>query len=143
MACRGQVLAALLASKKPHEPSEPALHASAVEPRLHPVTNVARESEQETVEGYVVDIACLRKYPRSEWLERARAHTQQCALMGHCVESGYGLVDDGRVALLDDDATPRVVNALQSSSRKSGIRLRATRRMADQHMQTFKVEEVA
>jgi hypothetical protein len=41
----------------------------------------------ETIEGFVVDIACLRKYPRSEWNERAHGHTRTCALMGHCVES--------------------------------------------------------
>ena len=90
----------------------------------------------ETLEGYVVDIACLRKYPRAEWYARARAHTRQCALMGHCVESGYGLVSDGTVALLDHDATPFVVDALHQSTQNAGIRLRVTRRWTDSEMRT-------
>lgn len=46
----------------------------------------------EITEGYVVDLACLRRYPRQEYTSRAAQHTTECALMGHCVESGYGLV---------------------------------------------------
>ena len=45
----------------------------------------------EIVEGYVVDLACLRRYPQKEYTARATEHTTECALMGHCVESGYGL----------------------------------------------------
>jgi hypothetical protein len=30
-------------------------------------------SSPETVEGYVIDIACVRKHPRSELLDRARS----------------------------------------------------------------------
>ena len=32
-------------------------------------------SKAETLEGYVVDIACLRRYPRDAWAEKARTHT--------------------------------------------------------------------
>lgn len=64
-------------------------------------------TDVKTVEGWVVDIACLRKYSDDQLASRAQIHTTECALMGHCVESGYGLVDaDGRVHLLDDAATP-------------------------------------
>ena len=50
--------------------------------------------KREVLEGYVVDQACLRKYPQDELLERSRVHTTECALMGHCMESGYGLVNE-------------------------------------------------
>jgi hypothetical protein len=97
-----------------------------------------------TVEGWVVDIACLRKYPEDELASRARAHTAECALMGHCVESGYGLVDaDGRIHLLDDQATPHVVTALRSSDSDSGIRLRAERHSNDGEMVTTSVAETS
>lgn len=96
----------------------------------------------ETFEGYVVDIACLRKYPRSEWNERARAHTRRCALMGHCVESGYGLVSEGAVMLLDHDATPFVVDALKRSTRDAGVRLRVTRHLDDGEMRTRSADEL-
>ena len=45
----------------------------------------------ETLEGYVVDIICIRRYPQEEMLGRARVHTRHCGLAGHCAESGYGL----------------------------------------------------
>ena len=97
----------------------------------------------ETLEGYVVDIACLRKYPQDELAERAREHTQACGLMGHCAESGYALVgDDGRPALLEPQATPRVMAALRESDREAGIRLRARREMRDGEMETVAVEEL-
>ena len=96
---------------------------------------------QEVLEGYVVDLGCLRKYSRGELLERARTHTRECALMGHCLESGYGLVDeDGRVSLLDSEATLRVVDAVRSSERRQGIKLRVVRELQDGKMQTSEVQ---
>lgn len=97
----------------------------------------------ETLDGWVVDLICLRKYPADEYAERARRHTQACALEGHCVESGFGLVsDDGRVALLDPSATPLVVDAVRGSERDAGIRLRVQRHDDDGQMETTHVEEV-
>lgn len=97
----------------------------------------------ETIEGYVVDTACIRKYPGPELLERARAHTRACALMGHCIESGYSLVsDNGRVTVLDTEATPLVVTALQNSDKGQGIKLRATRKMQKNEMETSHIEEI-
>ena len=97
----------------------------------------------ETLEGYVVDQACLRKYPQDELLERARVHTTECALMGHCMESGYGLVtEEGRLLLLEPAATTQVVGALQSTEHERGVRLRATREMQEKAMHTTHLEEV-
>ena len=94
----------------------------------------------ETLTGHVVDIACIRKYPRDELLERARRHSRDCALMGHCIESGYGLVDDtGRVALLDHEATHRIVEVLPSAAER-GARLRVERRERQGEMATLSVE---
>ena len=100
-------------------------------------------STTECLEGYVVDIMCLRKYPQDELFERAREHTVQCALMGHCMESGYALVDEaGRVHLLEPAATPAVAEALRRSSRGSGILLRAVRETDDGEMRTQSVSEI-
>ena len=95
----------------------------------------------ETIEGYVVDLACLRKYPHDALLARARIHTRACALMAHCVESGYGLVaDDGRVLPLDIEATPHVYDALRQSTNDRGIRARVRRIAAGEEMKTSSVE---
>lgn len=100
-------------------------------------------TQRESHEGYLVDIACIRKYPESELLTRARAHTRECALSGHCMESGYGLVrEDRQVVLLDDAATPSVVSVIRGSNRDRGIRLRVERDMEDSEMRTTRVEEI-
>ena len=100
-------------------------------------------TEKEILEGYVVDVACIRKFPQAETAERARVHTRDCGLMGHCVESGYGLVDDeGRVALLDSHATPGVAEAVRSSGRDRGIRVRVERERDGESMKTRRIEEI-
>lgn len=105
--------------------------------------NTSSAARTEALEGYVVDLICLRRFPRDELLERARAHTRACALDGHCIESGYGLVgEDGRLSLLDPAATPQVVTAVQESPRSHGIRVRVTREQQGEEMHTARVEEV-
>ena len=102
---------------------------------------LSEQSKVETLEGYLVDIACLRKYPRDELAQRAREHTRDCVLMGHCVESGYALVrETGEVALLDPGATPLVLDVVRRASAKRGIRLRVRREMEKRHMKTTHVE---
>ena len=97
----------------------------------------------ETAEGWVLDIACLRKYPRDEYAERARAHTTACSQMGHCIESGYALVDaDGRVTLLDPKATAPVLDALRRSDREAGVWLRVRREPDGDALATVAVAEV-
>lgn len=97
----------------------------------------------ETLDGYLVDIACVRRSPVAELLERARIHGRDCALMGHCVESGCALIDDGGgVALLDTEATPMVVDAVRGAASSIGIRLKVTRESAGDDMRTLRVEVV-
>ena len=97
----------------------------------------------ETLEGYAVDIACIRRYPREELLQRSREHSRQCGLKGHCIESGYGIVDEmGRLSLLEAAATPRVLEAVRSSPKEKGIKLRVFRQEEEGEMKTRQVEEV-
>jgi hypothetical protein len=96
---------------------------------------------EEVLKGYVVDVACIRKYSRDELLERARQHTRACAPMGHCLESGYALIgEEGELALLDAEATLMVVDALRSTYKEKGIRLQVTRELRDQVMRTARVD---
>lgn len=97
----------------------------------------------ETVEGYVIDAGCIRKNPRDELLKKARTHSRECALMGHCVESGYGIVtEDDQVTVLDSEATPKVVNTVQESTTEEGIRLRVHREEQDDTVETVDIEEM-
>ena len=98
-------------------------------------------SDTETVEGYVIDAACIRKNAREELSEKSHGHTSECAIMGNCVESGYGIVtDDDRLTLLDPTATTKVVDAIEDSDRDEGIRLRVRREETDGTMETVDVE---
>lgn len=93
--------------------------------------------DREDVTGYLVDLACLRRYAHDEMLTRARVHSRACALMPHCVESGYGLVtEQGRVIPLDVAATPLVYDAVRQSAQERGIRARVSRTRSDQEMET-------
>ncbi|WP_436927642.1 hypothetical protein [Halosimplex amylolyticum] len=97
----------------------------------------------ETLDGYVIDVGCIRKNSRDELLEKARTHTRECALMGHCIESGYGIVtEDDRLTVLDSEATPEVVDEVEASDTESGILLRVQRERNDEAMETTDVREV-
>jgi hypothetical protein len=49
---------------------------SGIAQNVKAATNEPASSTSETLEGYVIDIACVRKYPRAELAGRARAHTR-------------------------------------------------------------------
>jgi hypothetical protein len=99
--------------------------------------------QTENLSGYVVDIICLRLYPQSELLDRAKVHTRKCSLAGHCTESGFGLVDEnGQISLLDPSGTPQLLDAIIGSDRDSGIKLQVTREMKDGDMRTISVNEI-
>ena len=97
----------------------------------------------QTTEGYVIDGGCIRKNARDELFEKARTHTRDCALMGHCIESGYGIVtDDDRLVMLDAEATRSVVDTVEETDTEEGIRLRVTREKQDGQMKTTDVGEI-
>lgn len=97
-------------------------------------------STEEIITGYLVDLACIRRFPKDEMIERGINHTLKCATMGHCVESGYGIIDEtGQVTVLDTKATPLVFKALNSIQQKRGIQLCATRRNEEDEMKTVAV----
>jgi hypothetical protein len=100
-------------------------------------------STTETHDGYIIDVGCIRKNAREELLSKARTHTRDCALMGHCVESGYGIVtENDRLIVLDAEATPQVVDVVEASDTAEGIRLHIQREEHDGAMETVDVEEI-
>lgn len=102
------------------------------------------DKTDETVEGYLLDVGCLRGYAREETLDRARQHRRDCLLMGHCIESGYAVVsDDDRVTVLDSEATHRVLEIARTTAKAEGIKVRAQRTRRDGQMETIAIEEIA
>lgn len=97
----------------------------------------------ETLSGYVIDVGCIRKNTRDELLEKARTHSRECALMGHCVESGYGIVTEAdRLTVLDSEATPKIVETVKECDTEEGIRLRVQREERDGAIETTSIEEI-
>jgi len=63
--------------------------------------------------------------------------------MGHCIESGYGIVtENDRLVLLDADATPKVVDTVEESDTETGIRLKIQREKHDGAMSTMDIKEI-
>ena len=97
----------------------------------------------ECVEGYVIDIASIRKNTRGALMEKARNHPRECTLMGHCIENGYGIVTvDDQLTLLDPEATQKVVDVVEQSDTQQGIRLRVAREEHDGEMETTTINEL-
>jgi hypothetical protein len=98
------------------------------------------DQNSEITTGFVLDVACVRKYPKGDLVQRGREHSVACALMGHCVESGYALVQlDGSMTLLDSAATPLVVKALVQAPHSSGVLLEVSRERDGEEMKTVSV----
>ena len=100
-------------------------------------------ANKESHKGYVVDIACLRSMPVSEMYERPKNHSTACALMGHCIESGYGLLDEeNNLVLLDPEATYTIVDILKNTGIEKGVKLQVEREEQEGKMVTSKVSVV-
>ncbi len=98
--------------------------------------------ETETFEGYAIDIACVRKNSREELLEKAKTHTRDCALTGHCIESGYGIVtEDDRLTLLDSEATRQIVDIIEQTEEEQGHWIQVTRKEENGTFETTAVEQ--
>lgn len=60
-------------------------------------------------------------------MEEADNHSKECALIGHCIENGYGIVSkDDHLTLLDAEATRKVVDVVEQSDTRQGIHRQVT-----------------
>ena len=106
-------------------------------------TSATKVASTENLSGYVLDARCARKSPQNELVNRAKAHSRACGLMGHCIESGFVLIDEnGAVSFLDDEATLMVIDEIRRSDKDCGIRLRAVREREGEKIRTSHVEEI-
>lgn len=92
----------------------------------------------EKLEGYVVDMHCVRTWPQAELQKRARKHPVECAR--EHLETGFCIVN-GCAVPLDMQATPLILRALNETTKSIGLRLHLTRKSADNGMETVFVEE--
>lgn len=106
--------------------------------------NNNNSKRKEVLEGYVVDLACIRTTPYTDLQKFSREHSIDCGLMGHCIESGYGLIDnEGKIQILDSKATSNVVSILENKrNNKKGIKLHVEREIENGRMHTTNVIEI-
>jgi|GEM_PF-2267614 len=104
----------------------------------------SNNNRKEVLEGYVVDLACIRTTPYNDLQKFSREHSVDCGLMGHCIESGYGLInDEGKIQILDSKATSDVISILENNkNNRKGIKLQVERKMENGHMHTTNVIEI-
>ena len=73
--------------------------------------------ETVTLRGYVVDAMCAQGImKKGNVMERAAAHTKECALEESCAASGYGIFSDGKYIKFDSHGDEMAQNFLQESA---------------------------
>jgi len=75
-----------------------------------------------TMKGYVVDQMCAKGMAKKEnMMEKAAAHTKECALEENCAESGYGLFSDGKYYPFDETGSEKAHELIEKTSKKKEI----------------------
>lgn len=80
--------------------------------------------------GYLVDKMCATGYVKDGDVAKANAkgakHTKSCALEEGCMESGYGLIINGKYAKFDEAGDKMAVDYLNKSTKKDNFFVEVT-----------------
>ena len=72
--------------------------------------------------GYVVDAMCAHGFVKHKnVMEKAAAHTRECALEESCSASGYGVVSDGKWYPFDAEWNKQAKTLIEKSAREKGL----------------------
>ena len=89
---------------------------------LTSVTVVAQETAPTTLTGYVVDQHCGATIAtKADVMDKAAAHTKECALMEDCVKSGYGIFSGGKYYKFDSTGSATAQAAIEKSKLSKGL----------------------
>jgi hypothetical protein len=85
----------------------------------------------ETLTGYVVDAMCAKGIVKKggKVMERAAAHTKECALEKDCAASGYGVFSDGKYIKFDKHGDEMAQNLVQKTDKEKAIAVEVTGKM--------------
>jgi len=96
----------------------------------------------ETVHGYVVDAMCAQGIiKKGNVMERAAAHTRECALEDNCAASGYGIFSDGKYLKFDPHGDKVVQELLKKSMKAKGISVEVTGKMEGKQFAVASIKE--
>lgn len=96
------------------------------------LTNAQDKKEKpmtHSMKGYLVDKMCatgmVKKTPE-EAMAKAAKHTKSCALDESCVESGFGLVYDGKWIKFDEAGDKKALAWLKKTDKKNDLVVEVT-----------------
>lgn len=82
------------------------------------LTGILAQGRRATFAGYLLDQMCGVEVRDTA---KAAEHSRECALMDHCVASGYGIFAEGKFIKLDAQGNKKAKTFLESSKREKGI----------------------
>ncbi len=100
--------------------------------------------ESVTLRGYVVDAMCARGIAKKDKvMDRAAAHTRECALEDNCAASGYGVFSDGKYIKFDSHGDEMAQDLVQKSEKDKGLAVEVTGKMEGDRLAVASINETA
>ena len=88
-----------------------------------------KKEKPHAMKGYLVDKMCavgMAKKSPEEAMAKAAKHTKSCALEESCVESGFGLISDGKWYKFDDAGDKQALAWLNKTDKKNELMVEVT-----------------
>lgn len=82
-----------------------------------------------SMKGYLVDKMCatgMAKKAPEEAMAKAAKHTKSCALEESCMESGFGLLSEGKWYKFDETGDKKALAWLKKTDKKSDLMIEVT-----------------
>jgi hypothetical protein len=89
----------------------------------------AQETKSKPMKGYLVDKMCatgMAKKAPEEAMAKAAKHTKSCALEESCMESGFGLMSEGKWYKFDDAGDKMALAWLKKTDKKNDLMVEVT-----------------
>jgi len=97
-----------------------------------------------TLKGYVVDQMCAAKMATKEnVMDKAAAHTSDCALEEDCASSGYGIFSEGKFYKFDEKGSAKAKTLIGKSKRTNGLYFEATGTVGDGAIEVATLKEAS
>ena len=106
------------------------------------LTASAQDTKPTTLKGYVVDQMCAGKMATKEnAMEKAQAHTKDCALNDQCAGSGYGIFSGGKYYKFDEKGSATAKSLIEKSKREKGLYFEAKGTVGEGTMMVTSLKE--
>ena len=106
------------------------------------MTVVAQEAKPTTLNGYVVDQMCAKGMAKkANAMEKAAAHTKECALEESCSKAGYGIFSDGKYYKFDEKGSATAKTLIEKTKRTKGLYFEASGKVGDGSLTVASLKE--